>query len=881
MRAANGGKPKYGDVETIIAKYSKCGYEFVTRRNLIYRLSLMSSGKEMRDEMRSTPVDVLTLHHDTMVLSLTEQAPTDATTPEAVEESEVVEAMEEETVRQSTTSNGTSTSTTQDEEWTNFGGRKRGSTNAAKEAYLRKVQVATTLATNLYQTSKDEYGKKGLRVLPGTLTRIISQVEADNELPANTIKKKTVLSRIQSRNLDGTCWQKVSPINDVEPLVADWCIKLAKMGKALTRDQVVGLMEELIAGTVYEQRLRDFKNKRGLLKGNNEQQRLLGKAWYKGFMFRHKDKLKRGKCRIKDVNRHTWCTYENFANMYEGVYDAMVSAGVAEKLDHEVMLDFDGNEVDDESQMFGRPTKYRLLHPENCLFVDETGCNTNQKEDGNIGGRLFVLPVDSAEAGVTGVCTDLHFTVLCFTSGTGEPVLCAVILKSEKDIKDIPISWKLGIDIRRDIISGETDYEVLAQNVGNNKAMHGGPRCTFNGKTLPCFVGTSPKASITSQLLVEMLKCLDEARLFDRSTGHMPFLLLDGHQSRMQLPFLQYINDNQHQWMVCIGVPYGTHLWQVADSSELNGCFKIALAKAKLDYIQYKSQSRQRFVPSDIIPLVDMAWKDSFARSIQARKAIKMRGWGPLNYALLNHPRLIQKPNQPTEQASEPNNPPIDLTVMNTNGPAVTGYVDQLLQDKMKDDGRRRRFNADRERGRNNEQRLDALNRITKLSSGQLAVNDHWRLTDKELLLKAQAKQDSEDQQKQQAAARRYEQTAKSQEKFIVAYNKYASNQNLHSEDLKALIKKVKKKDDTPLRSKITELREQWNRRKHRLMDFVLPRTNEMTVTSTGTITGTSTSTSISASVDVVVLNEQRRQDHVRDLFGDDARVDENEKAAL
>jgi hypothetical protein len=125
--------------------------------------------------------------------------------------------------------------------------------------------------------------------------------------------------------------------------------------------------------------------------------------------------------------------------MYDGVYAAMVEAGVAEKLDHEIMFDKNGNETDNETMMHGKPTTFRLLKPENCLFVDETGSNTNQKEDGNVGGRVFILPTDCSEAGITGVCTDIHFTVLCFTSGTGEPVMCAIILKSEKNINEIPM----------------------------------------------------------------------------------------------------------------------------------------------------------------------------------------------------------------------------------------------------------------------------------------------------------------------------------------------------------------------------------------------------------------------------------------------------------
>jgi hypothetical protein len=49
---------------------------------------------------------------------------------------------------------------------------------------------------------------------------------------------------------------------------------------------------------------------------------------------------------------------------------------------------------------------------------------------------------------------------------------------------------------------------------------------------------------------------------------------------------LDYIFDADHPWMVCIGVPYGTHLWQVADSAEQNSTFKKKLAQKKVKLLE-------------------------------------------------------------------------------------------------------------------------------------------------------------------------------------------------------------------------------------------------------------------------------------------------------
>jgi len=95
--------------------------------------------------------------------------------------------------------------------------------------------------------------------------------------------------------------------------------------------------------------------------------------------------------------------------------------------------------------------------------------------------------------------------------------------------------------------------------------------------------------------------------------------------------------------MVCIGVPYGTSLWQVADSKEQNGSYKIALAKYKKDVVHKRlnlMMDKPGIVATDIIPMVNYAWGQSFVRVDKNLKAIADRGWGPLNYCLLMNPQI-------------------------------------------------------------------------------------------------------------------------------------------------------------------------------------------------------------------------------------------------
>ena len=91
-------------------------------------------------------------------------------------------------------------------------------------------------------------------------------------------------------------------------------------------------------------------------------------------------------------------------------------------------------------------SQYWMTHPDFVLFVDECGANTNQKDDGHLGGQLFVIPVEDNDGGLSGATTNLHFTVLLFTAATSNTVLCAIILKSTLNIEDIPLTWKLGVN---------------------------------------------------------------------------------------------------------------------------------------------------------------------------------------------------------------------------------------------------------------------------------------------------------------------------------------------------------------------------------------------------------------------------------------------------
>jgi len=122
-----------------------------------------------------------------------------------------------------------------------------------------------------------------------------------------------------------------------------------------------------------------------------------------------------------------------------------------------------------------------------------------------------------------------------------------------------------------------------------------------------------------------------QSTTFDRDDA-TPFLLLDGHGSQFRLPFLEYLNDDWHKWTVCIGAPYETNLWQVGDSLQQNGAFKIALKKAKQYVIEQKTKLWYpcKIEKHDKVGLIHRVWNESFAQVESNRTAISERGWGLL-----------------------------------------------------------------------------------------------------------------------------------------------------------------------------------------------------------------------------------------------------------
>jgi hypothetical protein len=238
----------------------------------------------------------------------------------------------------------------------------------------------------------------------------------------------------------------------------------------------------------------------------------------------------------------------------------------------------------------------------------------------------------------------------------GEAVLCAIVLMSEKDIAEIPLSVRWGLDTSKPLNGGRTEVELFENNCGAGQAMQGGPVCYFKGMEVNSFIGTSVDGKLNSQILLDICKHIDEIELYDRSNGLHPFMLMDGHRSDFDLEFVNYVNDDTHPWTICCGLPRDTHLLHVADSDELNAAFKEEFQRIKERLLDSRGHDDQmNFYPTDIIPLIHQAWTVCYNQAESTKRAIALRGWNPLNYALLLHP-MLNKRGQQLSEVTQKNN---------------------------------------------------------------------------------------------------------------------------------------------------------------------------------------------------------------------------------
>ena len=296
---------------------------------------------------------------------------------------------------------------------------------------------------------------------------------------------------------------------------------------------------------------------------------------------------------------------------------------------------------------------------------------------------------------------DVHYTCLCMTTMHGDPVQMVCIV-GQKEPLDFNVLY--GVDITAPWIGPPLDetrdpksitIEDLKHNIGPGRRHPGGVTITFKGKEMKMRVFHNETGTMTSHILVEILKGLDAIKLFDRHPDMPPpAILVDGHSSRFGMPFLNYISNQDekgkddngecHYWNAYIGLPNCTALWQVGDSSEQNGQFKTGLRIAANRIIQGQRNNRERLrlQKRDIIPMIMEAYPKSFGNRSTNRMALAKRGWNPMNRNTLLDATIV-KGNKGTHRYPSDNE--LDEEVHGTDKDINTntnrGLIDLSIQE--------------------------------------------------------------------------------------------------------------------------------------------------------------------------------------------------------
>ena len=456
---------------------------------------------------------------------------------------------------------------------------------------------------------------------------------------------ETALSRIRRKNLSGD--GKSSPLLPVEFEIVQLLLCMSKLKRSLTASDGLRLINELIDGTSIQDRLIQWKIKKKIFFKDPIDLGRVGLSYWNNFLQRNGHLLKTKVGRKFSVDRSNWSNYLNFRDMYLHIKDVLVNdSKIAIKLPTPVWVDRDGNIVNDEKQAYGCKTDIRIIKPEMAIMFDEVGSNLSQEGDNANGGERYCCGVN--EVPYQAASTKNHrFTTMGVTRLDGHPLMCVVIIQGKKRELSVEsgIDWDLLDKIDDDYLDNTDDYEFFTDNYGEGKLLPGAPTCEYKGVKVPGYVVFSEGGGIDGEILTTIFRRIDDLKLYheERKNGFIPFCLLDGHQSRFDLKFLQYINNPETRWNVCIGVPYGTAIWQVGDSSEQNGTFKMKMTDAKKELFNNRLNCFQQslhLIRTDIISLIGKTWRKAFANPVTNKRAISFRGWDPYTMSLLLEPEL-------------------------------------------------------------------------------------------------------------------------------------------------------------------------------------------------------------------------------------------------
>ena len=734
----------------------------------------------------------------------------------------------------------TNTSSTQLKTPIPFGRKKGTSKVAIKEKQLlhhKAKEKVTELYFCHYQKYRTKSNKK--RSNKGTYVSIFNKVKHEMKLDDSfKFSYESCRSRIRREKLFPNGIGCKSPLIDVEPKFIEIILSMSDIGCPVSVGETICLLQSLINNTPAQERLKDFQRKifhaRGHYDVAEDYLGTITKNYYYGFMRRYQHIIQSSRGRRFEVARQNWTNYTNFSNMYIDIERMLVESKLAITLPEPFWMNREGVRVEDVKESYGCKVQTDFTFPQCCIVMDEVGGDLNMMNDGFIGGKKFLCRTgDTAKMNATKKTR--KFTLLGVTNMIGDPIMCVVIFEG----KERNILMESGIDPMHpkcdsfdwDSFDAENNYDIFMENFGTGKLFPGGPVCEFEGIKIPTMVRYSDKGSITGAILRDILQTIDELNVFQsyRDKGVVPFLLVDGHQSRFHTDFLKYITNNEHRWKVSIGVPYGTSLWQVGDSPQQNGRYKVGLSEAKKMFIEKRIQnfcSEMELLSTDIIPMINFAWSLSFADKHGNKQAISQRGFYPLNKNLLLRTDL-RRTMTVTDKEQED-----DLHILTQEKLSIIGSSTYHLEHPLNFNcgyastvidsivgavdlqRARARNNAKAKIGANSKLLIKKMKKLT--SAGQLVRVANTHEIGLSLLEEIKLRKGEMEKIDMEVAKKKQAQKFETMDRYVNLKESKKEESNWNNSDYKVAIKALKKDKDGKTPTKKADMVEFWDRIKHR-----------------------------------------------------------------
>ena len=142
------------------------------------------------------------------------------------------------------------------------------------------------------------------------------------------------------------------------------------------------------------------------------------------------------------------------------------------------------------------------------------------KGDGNADGKKLctkqgTTPYEKASS------TDKRCTMIGITALDVSPVMYLLIIQG----KEANVSIEINIDVTINPEGKPDDLDFFSNNSGERKNFPGGSVCTYSGKEVPTLIRWNESASVTSGILVDMLKTLNFLDPIRRDGKCKPFFI--------------------------------------------------------------------------------------------------------------------------------------------------------------------------------------------------------------------------------------------------------------------------------------------------------------------------------------------------------------------